>query len=133
MRCDPAADVHADRAQLLFRISVVHPDSRFPSDALGRNSELSCRANHGVLQQAHIPDHVSPDGTQVEDRIANDLARSMISDVPAAAGLIKFHAFLPQDMLAHEQVFSLSVSALGDDVGMFAYKENIFDGLGFSR
>ena len=57
----------------------------------------------------------------------------MISDVPAAAGLMKLHAFLPQDMLAHKQVFSPSVSALGEDVGMFAEKKNIFDGVGFSR
>src|SRR5215472_6592903 len=56
----------------------------------------------------------------------------MISDVSAAAGLIEFHAFLAQDMLAHEQVFSLSVAALGDDVGMLAEQKNIFDGLDFS-
>jgi hypothetical protein len=57
----------------------------------------------------------------------------MIRDISAAAGLIEFHAFLPQEMLAHEQVFSLSVAALGDDMGMLAEQKDIFDGLGFSR
>src|SRR5215469_261174 len=133
VRRDPPADVHANRAQLFLRVSGFNPNSRFPSHALGGDSKLGRSANHGLFQHAHVPNYVPPDFAQVQDGIAHNLARAMISDVAAAAGLIKLHAYLPQDVLAYEQMLPLSVSALGDHMRMLAKEHNILKGIRFSR
>jgi hypothetical protein len=57
----------------------------------------------------------------------------MISDVTAAVGLVKFHAFLPQHVLAGQQMLALPISSLGDYVRMLANQKHILDRLGLPR
>ena len=40
------------------------------------NAEIAGGANHDLFEIAHVPVHVAPIGPQVQDRIADDLARA---------------------------------------------------------
>src|SRR5439155_18816486 len=63
---------------------------------------------------------------------AHDLSGPVISNVSAAASLVIFHAFLPQHMLGSQQMFTLSVSSLCDDVRMLAEQQHILNRLGLA-
>src|SRR5437763_12282230 len=96
--------------------TALHPDSRLPRLARRNNPKFGRSANHAFFQHAYVPNHVSPDCTEVQDGIAHNLARTMIGDIAATTGLMEFHAFLSQNVLAHEQVLAFSISALGNDM-----------------
>src|SRR5262249_5179706 len=84
MRRDPTADVHTDCADLLRSISFADPDSRLSRFAASGNAKLRGRANHGLFQHTHIPMDVAPNRIEIDDWIANNLARSVVSDVSAS-------------------------------------------------
>jgi hypothetical protein len=125
--------VNSNRAEFLFALAHVYPNSRFSSYALGGDSILGRRANHGFFQHTQVPNHIAPDFTKIQDGITYNLAWPVVSNVAAAAGLIKLHALLPEDVLAYKQMLTLSVAALRNNVRMLAKQQNIFDGVRFSR
>src|SRR6266566_2632217 len=78
--------------------AMIRATSEFGITAERVDSKFRGRPNHRFFQHPHIPNDVPPDRAQIQDRVSNKLAWPVIGDVPAAAGLVVFHAFLPQHM-----------------------------------
>src|SRR5438309_1604134 len=133
MRRNPPADMHTDRRHLLLRVFVPNPNSRLALNALCCNPEFQRGPDHHFFQHTHIPHHIAPDCAQIQYRVAHDLARAMIRNVPAPVRGMELHALLLQNVLGSEQVLSLPVPPLRDDVRVLAKQQNIFDCIGFPR
>src|SRR5262249_25129252 len=129
----PAADVHAYCAKLLFARACLHPDSSLAGYAKRGRTEIRSGANHYFLEPAHIPHHVAVDGSSVQQGASASLARAVISDISAAAGLEILHILLLENALAGQQVLALAVSALGDDMRILAKQQDVFDRAGFAH
>ena len=68
---------------------------------------------------ANVGAHVALPFSQIEDRIADDLARTVIGDVAAAVGGVELDAGARQDFVAGQQIFHVAVAAQRDDVRVF--------------
>eukprot|EP00966_Prymnesium_polylepis_P207853 4814640-Prymnesium_polylepis.1 len=77
---DPARDAHAERANL----GAAHPHARAARDALALEAERAERADHALLQCAHVPVQVLPVGAQVEHGVDDELPRAVVRDLAAA-------------------------------------------------
>ncbi len=132
VRSDPAADVHADGGELFFRGRGGNPDAGLAGDAIGGDAEISRGADHDFFESANVPMNVLPDARKIEDGIADDLARTVVSDVSAAIGSVEFDAFLAEHIFGGEKIFAFAVAAESDDVGMLAEEKNVIDGAGFA-
>ena len=71
VRSDPAADMHADCGHLL----AIHPHAGAARNSPGCNTELRERIDDHLLDGPNIGDHVALPFSQIQDRIADDLAR----------------------------------------------------------
>ena len=124
MRGDPAAQVHANRAQL-FSPAVAHGDGsrallrppvprlsapfragllpHSPTPRTAGNAERATPMARlvGIIvffQLPDVPTHIAPNFAELQNRIADDLSRPMIGNVSAAIGMMKFHAHLLQPL-----------------------------------
>src|SRR5579863_9406782 len=80
VRSDPARDVDAHRHQLV----VADPDARGARDAARLDAEVARHADEHFLERPHVPAEVAPVLGQIENRIAYELAGTVIRDVAAA-------------------------------------------------
>jgi len=71
--------------------------------------------------------HVAPVGGKVEDRIADELARSVVRDVAAAAGLEDLEALRLQRRLREEDVLGARVAPKGEYGIVLEQEERIRD------
>src|SRR5579864_681340 len=92
MAGDPPADADADGSDLLLPARRAGPCARQARQAPGGDPERGHGANQHVFEVANIPMDVAPIGSQIEDRIADELTRTVVGDVAAAAGLVHGHA-----------------------------------------
>src|SRR6202034_4790530 len=81
VRSDPTAQMHAEGAQFLFAARSVEPRAALAVDSLGREAEIGGRADCRFLKWRDVPAYVAPVLGQVQDRIADDLAWPVVSDV----------------------------------------------------
>ena len=123
----------SNRRQFFFPARFADPNSGFPRLASRCNCELRRRANHGLFQRPHIPHHIAPDRAQIQNRIAHNLSRPVIGDISAARGLKIFHAFLPQNSFAGQQVGALPAAPQRDHMRMLAKQQHIFNRAGLPR
>ena len=128
VRSNPSADMHPDGADLAF----THPDARQLWNAAGLDAEIRQRIDHGLLDGAHIGAHVALPLAQIQDGIADDLPRSVISDVAAAVGGMEGDAGAGQYVFAGQQVFQMAVAAERDGVGVLQQDELIGDRAGLA-
>jgi hypothetical protein len=57
----------------------------------------------------------------------------VIGDVPAASAFEIFHAFLPQNIFASQQIGAIAAAAQRNHVRMLAQQQNVSDSAGFAR
>src|SRR5580700_6277753 len=88
VRSDPPADMHADSGHFL----AIYPDAGAARNSPGCNIELRERIHDHLFDSANIGHHVALPFSQIHDRIADNLTRSVISDVTAAVGGIELDA-----------------------------------------
>src|ERR1700682_1816997 len=100
-----------------------HPNAGLTGFADSQYAEITGGADHHFLQHTHVPDHIAADGGEIEDGGSDHLARSVMGDVPAAAGLIKRDALLLEHTFACQQMLTVAVAPLRDDVGMLAEQQ----------
>ena len=98
----------------------VQPGIR-PAD----NVELRERIDDHLLDGPNIGDHVALPFSQIQDRIADDLAGAVIGDVAAAIGGIELDSGAAQRVFARQQIFGVAVAALRDHVRMLDEQELI--------
>src|ERR1700730_3098150 len=110
-----------------------HPNAGFTGFADSQYAEIAGGADHHFLQHTYVPDYIAADGGEMEDGVSDNLARSVIGDVAAAAGLVKRDTFLPQNIFACQQMLTLAVAALRDHVGMLTEEQHVVNGTGFAR
>ena len=85
VRRDPLRDVDADRRDLARRRR--QPDAREPLDPRRLEAEGGERLDQRLLEVAAVLLHVLAVARQVEDRVADELARAVIRRLAAAVGL----------------------------------------------
>ncbi len=85
------------------------------------------RVDEHLLDGAHISAHVALPFAQIQDRIADDLAGTVIGHVAAAVGGIECDAGAAQHFVAGQQIFHVAVAAQGDDVGVLEQQQLIGD------
>ena len=75
----------ADRADLAVRPGLVagHPGAAAPGHAPGADAELGARPDHGLLQRAHVGDHVQR-LAELDDRVSGQLPGTVPGDLAAA-------------------------------------------------
>ena len=76
---------------------------------------------------AHVRADIALPFAQIEDRIADELAGTVIGHVAAAVRGIECDARALQDFVAREQVFHVAVAAERDDVRMLEEQQLIGD------
>jgi hypothetical protein len=81
--------VHADRAQLARR--ALEPDAGEPLDARGLEVEGADCPDDRLLEVADVALHVAAVAVEIEDRVADELARPVVGGLPAAVGLDHLH------------------------------------------
>ena len=84
MARNPARDAHTDRPYLVG----ANPRAREPRDARALDAEIAGRADHDVLEIAHVLVHVASIRMEIEDGIADHLPGTVIGDIAAAARLV---------------------------------------------
>jgi len=89
MHRDPFANADSNRANLGFlSVRCVTPDTDSALDRPGRDPEFSQRSNHPILHGMNKTPHIRIALFQVQDDIADPLARPVICMPPAAARII---------------------------------------------
>src|SRR5436853_3822322 len=83
---NPARDSDADGGDLF----VTDPHAGQPGDALAFDTVFANRANQDFFDVAHVTVHVAAIRLEIDHRIADQLARPVISHVAAASGLVNF-------------------------------------------
>src|SRR5262245_17063876 len=78
---DPPRNPDANRGELF----LTHPHACQTVNAFGLDAVIGGDANEDFLQIANVAMNVAPIRLQVDDRIADDLPWSVVSDVAAAA------------------------------------------------
>src|SRR5579885_3470078 len=120
----------ASRGRSISRIRLARrrPNTCFSGLANCGEAKFGGRANHNLFQHTHIPDNIAPNRAELENGIADNLARAVIGNISAAAGLEIFDAFLAKHAFAGKQMVWLAVAALRGDVKMLAEKQNVANG-----
>src|SRR4030095_7950861 len=85
---DPARDAHADRANLFSS----DPRARQSFNAVRGDAVVGADANHYLFEIANVSMHIASVGTQIENRISDDLAGSVICHIAAATGFMHLYA-----------------------------------------
>src|SRR5262249_1805668 len=132
MRRHPTADVYSDRRQLFRRIPFAHPDPGLPFRAPRTELKICRSPNHCLFELTDIPNHISLDRAEVQNRVANNLSRPVIGNVAAARGLKVFDAFLAQHLLACQQIRALPVAAERNYMRVLAVEQHVLDCAGFA-
>jgi hypothetical protein len=102
-------------------------------DALGGNSKIGACADQNFFQPPHIFDCAQRfavpslrwESTQIEDRIANQLARAMKRNIAAAIALEKLYPSLRQQVWPSYYISLLSVATERDYRCVFKEEENV--------
>ena len=80
---NPARDVHSDRRD--FPALRVYASQ--PLNSKGVDTEVRHGPNQDLFQIAHVAMHVFAIGTEIDDRITNELAQAVIGHFAAAIRL----------------------------------------------
>ena len=111
---DPIARVHANGRNLL----LSRPNAGVLRNTLGRDSELAERPNEQFLDLAEIPVKVLLVSLEIDDRIANELARPVKGDVSATLDIEQLHATLRELLRRCQHVSILRRASERDHSGM---------------
>ena len=100
MAGDAAGNADADSGDL----RVAGPDAGTPVYAVRVDAEGRQRFDQRRLQRAHVPARALPPAAQIENRVADELAGAVESDVAAAVGAMNRGAERGQPFGIEQQV-----------------------------
>lgn len=120
----PAGDANAKRGQLL----AIDPDTdvgillivspRF-------DAEMGNGSNDHFLKIPHVAANIATVRGEVENRIADQLPRTVIRDVSSASRFVQLHTQLGTTLGRHKDVRQLCCAPERDDVGVFEEEERV--------
>lgn len=100
---DAAGDVNADRRDFLLLDGSAGegPDAGASGDALSRDAEVGTGQDQGFFEATDVVDGSKARGeaAEVEDRVADELTRAMVSDVASAIDFVDFHAATDEELV----------------------------------
>ena len=105
---DPAADADADGADLggLVGCEVVlgvDPDAGL-GVGVALDVELCEGGDDGLLEGSDVLVNAEFGGVEVDDGVADELARAVVGDIAAAVGLVELHALGCEELFRGEDV-----------------------------
>src|SRR6185312_12060031 len=121
VRGHPARDVDADGAELAR--GPLEPDARQPLDPRRLDAEDRGGADDGLLEIAAIALDVPPVPVEVEDRVADELARPVKRGLAATVGL--YH--LDLGAVGHVQLLLVRPPAERDDGRVLDHDHGVGD------
>src|SRR5215469_1979144 len=130
--------MHADGCQLfdgsasVFSLAL-NPNTGHSLFAVRFNSEIRGGANHHFFELPHIPCNVTANRSEIQDRITDNLSRTVIGDVSTAIRGMEVDVHLAEQMLRREKIFLMAIAPKRDDVRMLAEKQNIRHRASFAR
>src|SRR5262245_47831106 len=125
---NPARDADANRRELVAFIGP-DPDASEPFHAPRVHAVTRRGPNQHFFQVAHVAVDVAAIRLQVDDWIADDLARSVVRDVTAAPGFVHLDTATRERLAGGEDVGPPAVSthAKRQDVRMFKDQQRVAD------
>ena len=121
MKCNPSADSYSQAAQL----AVAHPDPPVERIAGGVNAEFGRSSDHDFFQPFHIGGDRQPGGAQVNDRVSDQLTRTVKCDVAAAFHVHYRDLCFLENSFRDPDICQSAPAAESEDRRMFREKENI--------
>ena len=115
----PARDAHADGGDLF----VADPHAGKPLDAPARNPILGDRTDQHLFDVAHVAVHVTAIRLEVDDRVADQLARPVIGHVAAAPCLMDFDGVCCALRFVCEDVRRVGAASEREDVRVFEQQQ----------
>jgi hypothetical protein len=82
---NPFPDSHADGGEL----TISHPDASEPGAATGLDSEVVAGVDQGIFEFPQVFVEILTAWAEVEDGVADELARAMVGGLPAAVSFVK--------------------------------------------
>src|ERR1700678_3061669 len=104
--------MHADGGHL----PAIYPHSRAAWNTSGCQAELRQSIDDYLLDSPDVSHYVAFPFSQIHDRIADDLAGTVIRDVAAAVGGVELDAGAAQGIFARQQIFGMAIAPLRDYV-----------------
>lgn len=99
MVADPPANRDSDRANLL----ISDPDSCIPRHAAAFHAKTGQQLNHRLFKSPEEKVYILPVGSEIEDRVSDQLARPMVSDIPASVCMDQLDPRLLHFLRLHEE------------------------------
>ena len=136
MRGDATRDMNADRGDLLFRYRAAceSPDASATADPLCEHAELTTGADEDFLEEAHKVDRAKVRASlageiaaQIENWVADQLARTVIGHVPTPVDLVDLDTSTGQVFARSEDVGARGVPAQSEHGGVLKEKQRVAD------
>lgn len=106
MTRDPAGNAHANRRQLLR----ADPCACQSVDSSSHDAAVARDADQHLFEVAHIPVHVATIRFEIQNRIPDDLSRTVVRDITAAPRLVDFDTSRGKGLRRDENVRTPPIS-----------------------
>lgn len=121
MVADPPPNRYPDRANFL----ISDPDSCIPRHAAAFHAKTGQQLNHRLFKIPEEKVDILPVGSKIEDRVSDQLARPMVSDIPASVCVNQFDSRLLHFLRLHEEGILPAGSPKGDDRVVLKEEEGV--------
>ena len=117
---DPSSDADADRADLGGEVGLevvlrVDPDAGL-GVGVALDVELGERSDDGLFEGADVLVDAELGSVEVDDGVADELARAVVGDIAAAVCFVELHALGREEFFGGEDVgWGVGASGDGDD------------------
>ena len=119
MARDPAGNPYPNRTDLF----ISYPHTRQSVYTQTSDPKIRDRADQHFLDVAHVAVDVAPVGPEIDYGIADELAGTVIGDVPSAAGLVNFDRQSLKPRRIGKDVGAVRSAPQSKHVGMFEQQQ----------
>lgn len=123
MHRHPAGDPHTDCRELL----LTGPYTCQSLDASCTDTEICGRTDEDFFDVANVTTHIATIRRQFDNRIPDNLARTVISHIAATTGLKKFNTGLRPRQIIYQDICAIGGATQSYDVRMFKQEDLIVD------
>src|SRR5271154_3356724 len=95
---------------LYFGGGCSDPNTVSAIDAPGCDPEIPASANHHFLELLDVPANIPAVLREVNNRVADDLPRPVIGDIPTAVARMEFHIHLLEQVVPGAQMLLLAIA-----------------------
>ena len=113
---DPLFDARADLRDLdllqtrIGLLGLIDPDADQLINQMSGDAKIGERADQRSFERAHIPTHIAPKIFQIQNGIADKLARTMEGDIASAVRFINFGAHALQSIWRKQNIRPVGIA-----------------------